>query len=196
MQCTWVNNNDMLSAVLKVLEVAKSVERTLNKMEEPLFRFIYNDNFASIVKRCALQKKKLNVFADYETLKKEMFGAEASFIGDIILPENCHLIRNRKILNEEGFIMNHCIQSFAEAFFSKEIFIIRMKEPEMVTFLIDDFHDTDYFCIREAKGINNTKPGRIPLEIMGKYIALEQKQAFFRENHFKDSGLEALLEIL
>jgi hypothetical protein len=192
----YVKNNEYLNAVLNVLEVAKNTEKAIENIEELMFRHIYDKEYANMIRKCAIQKKKVNVFASNDFLKKEMLGPEAYFSGEIILPENCYLIRTKKVLEKEGIVMRHCIRNFDEALLTKAIFIIQMKEPERVTFSISEFHNTNWFYIIEAKGVNNAMPGRIPLEIMGRSIASEQNQAFFRDNHFKDSELEKLIDML
>jgi hypothetical protein len=57
-----------------------------------------------------------------------------------------------------------------------------MEEPEPLTFMVSEFNQTKYFILEAASGQENIKPNYEALGLMGRCIAEEQNQQFFREN--------------
>lgn len=190
----YVNITQIFNGILEVLKVADNIEKALTNIEEVMFRYYYDKNYTDIINKYRSLNKFADVFQTNDTLEKQLLQVEIIYDGEIILPENCKIIKSKGDIENLGVRMKHCIRRYSKALLSKQIFIIQMELPEPVTFLIGTFQHTDWFCIGDAKGVKNEVPKLKSMEIMSKYIIHEKNQEFFRNNYIEESKcLEDLL---
>lgn len=196
-------NLTKLNAVLRLLKVVKSPVKFLDDFLEPMYRYIYDDQYNKEVDKFYRAGKHLDISWSKERLSSEYLDLSVEYTGSLRLPESCSIITHRHDLKREGLKMRHCINDYWEQILNKKCFVIHMEEPQPLTFMISDFKKTKYFTFEAASGIGNSMPTHKALNIMGRSIAEELNQQFFRENtdfsnHLltKEADIQAVLDAL
>ena len=128
--------------------------------------------------------KQLDYKWSKERLMNEYLDLSVQYQGNLKLPESCSIISNRPELKREGLRMRHCINEYWEKILNKDCFVIHMNDPEPLTIMISRFKDTKYFVIKDAAGMENSMPEYEALGCIGRTIAEESNQQFFRDNAF------------
>lgn len=198
-----LDNLIKLNAVLRLLKVVKSPVKFLDDFLEPMYRYIYDDQYNKEVDKFYRAGKLLDISWSKERLINEYLDLSVEYTGSLRLPESCTIITHRHDLKREGLKMRHCINDYWEQILNKKCFVIHMEEPQPLTFMISDFKKTKYFTFEAASGIGNSMPTHKALNIMGRSIAEELNQQFFRENTdfsnhllMKEADIHALLDAL
>jgi len=177
-----IDNLNKLDAIFRLLRVVRNPEKFLDDFLEPMFRYMYDEQYNKEVDKFYRAGKSLDISWSKERLNSEYLDLSVEYKGSLRLPESCKLITSRQELKREGLKMRHCINTYWEQILNKRCFVIHMEEPELLTFMISDFKKTKYFTFEAASGIANSAPTYKSLSIMGRSIAEELSQHFFREN--------------
>jgi hypothetical protein len=143
---------------------------------------MYDEQYNKEVEKFIRAGKQLDISWSKERLSIEYMDFSVDYKGSLKLPESCMLITNRQDLKREGIKMRHCINTYWEQILNKKCFVIHMEQPQLLTFMISDFKKTKYFTFEAASGIENSAPTHEALSLMGRCIAEELNQQFFREN--------------
>lgn len=177
-----LDNLIKLNAIFRLLRVVKNPVKFLDEFLEPMYRYMYDEQYNKEVDKFIRAGKQLDITWSKERLSNEYMDFSVDYKGSLKLPESCILITNRQDLKREGLKMHHCINTYWEQILNKKCFVIHMEEPQPLTFMISDFKKTKYFTFEAASGIDNSTPTHKALSLMGRSIAEELNQQFFREN--------------
>jgi len=178
----YLDNLVKLNAIFRLLRVVKNPVKFLDEFLEPMYRYMYDEQYNKEVEKFIRAGKQLDISWSKERLSIEYMDFSVDYKGSLKLPESCMLITNRQDLKREGIKMRHCINTYWEQILNKKCFVIHMEQPQLLTFMISDFKKTKYFTFEAASGIENSAPTHEALSLMGRCIAEELNQQFFREN--------------
>jgi len=177
-----LDNLIKLNAVFRLLRVVKNPVKFLDAFLEPMYKYMYDEHYIREVDKFISAGKQLDISWSKERLSYEYLDLSVEYKGSLHLPPGCKLITHRRELKQEGLKMRHCINSYWEQILNKKCFVIHMEEPQPLTFLISDFKKTKYFTFEAASGVENSTPTYGALSLMGRSIAEDANQQFFREN--------------
>ncbi len=183
-----MDTREKLDIVYKVYLVSENIQQAIENMISLVFRYIHNPTFKTFIDKAYESNKEINPFwsdrhidelLGYYFKKKDLI----PYDGNLELPHKCSLIQNNIDLFQEGKEMNHCIYDYWEDISKKRYFVISMRYPERVTFLIDQDPYMKWFHIQSAHRYNNHRPSNNSIAIMADYIKKESNQNFFLLNY-------------
>ncbi len=183
-----IDNREKLDIAYKIYLVSENIKYAIENMISLVFRYIHNSNFKDFIDKAIETNMEINPFLSDNHIN-ELLGYyfkerdSIAYHGELILPQKCNLIENNISLFQEGKEMNHCIYDYWEDISNKRCFIISMRFPERVTFLIDQDPYMKWFHIQSAYRYNNQIPSSNSIAIMAEFIKKEENQHFFLVNY-------------
>ncbi|MCW3786852.1 PcfJ domain-containing protein [Plebeiibacterium sediminum] len=183
-----IDSLEKLDIAYKIYLVSENIQHTIENMISLVFRYIHNSTFKTFIDKAFENNKEINPFWSDRHID-ELLGyyfEKREFIpyhGELELPLKCSLIQNNINLFQEGKEMNHCIYDYWEDVLKKKYFVISMRYPERVTFLIDQDPYMKWFRIQSAHRYNNQRPSNNSIAIMAEYIKKEENQNFLLVNY-------------